>query len=177
VAGNFFCLIKCNISHQAIPLGAGGVIHTIDSHINHNCTGLNPASAHHFRPAYSSHQHIGRPDHIRQVLGPGVADGHRGICPYQQQRNRHPHNIGATQHNRIDSLQGRHHFFHQVHAACRCAGHKQGIPPFLSKASNVDGMKSIHILFQADGIQHPFLIQPGRQGKLHKNTIDPWVCI
>ena len=112
---------------------------------------------------------IGLPRYIRQILRPGVADGHRRIRCQQQHGHRLAHDVAPPDHHRMPAACRNVVSLQQLHHAQRRTGHETGLAAH--QFARIHRVKTVHVLFGINQRQYARLIQPLRQRKLHQNPV------
>ena len=93
-----------------------------------------------------------------------MTEGDGGIGLDEHERDGHPNEIAAPDDDGIRAFQLRARLFKQHHAAGRCGGRKQRLAPLHRQQTDVDGVETINIFFQADQPQNSFFVNLRWQG-------------
>ena len=154
---------KIDVAHQA------AIGQAVDAHVNHHSAGTHHLFCNEVGTAGGHHQNVRQNGELGQVTGLGVANTHGGVLLHEHQRHGLAHNVAGAHHHHVLPLDTNvlelQHFLHPKRGTRRKYGVAQ------HQATHVVEVKTVHILVDGDGSQHPAHIKMLGQRQLHQNAV------
>ena len=112
-----------------------------------------------------------------QIGSARVADGHGSIALEEEHGDRNTDNVTTTNDNSILSGDFDVVAVQEFDATLRSARDKHRDTTLHSKLANVQGVETINILFNGDGIQDSFFVNMLRKRQLDQNAVNIGISV
>ena len=157
------------------PLGFFGVRNAVGADVNDCGTGPDPVRFHVAGFAHGGDEDIGAAEDIGQVASFGMADGDGGVGMHEEEGHGLADDVAAAEDDGVCAFDFDFVAAKKFHAAGGGAGDQAGAAA--DEATEIDGMKTVHVFCGIDGLQNTLGIHLGRERKLDKNAVDVVVAI
>ncbi len=175
--GSHFVELDVTLELEARLLG--GIGNAGGAHIDDRGALLHHVGGDELRLANGCDKDISRSTDFLEVFRSTVAHGHCGIAGigllHHQLSHGLAHDVRTSKHYAVLALGLDMVALQQVHDAHRCSAHEAGKTD--GKTSNVDWMKSVHILAVIDSLNDLLAVDVLRQRKLHNEAIDLGILV
>src|SRR5690554_546256 len=151
------------------------VFHAVDAHVDNDGSGLDPLALDQAGLTHGDHHQIRAAYVLFQITGEAVCDC--GGAAGQQQLEGHgaADDVGGADHGGVQSVGADAGALEQTDDAQGSAGAQQGHP--LGQASDVIGMKALHVLVRTNALEQLGGVQVGSQRQLYQDAVDGRVIV
>src|SRR5712664_699391 len=157
------------------PLGFFEVRNAVGTDINDRRAGLDPVRFHVAGFAHGGDDDIGAAEDFGQIARFGMADGDSGVGVHQEQGHGFADDVAAAEDDGVGAFDLDVVAAQNFHAAGGSAGDQAGASA--DQATEVDGMKTVHVLGGIDGFQDALGIDLRGKRKLDENPVNVVVAI
>mmetsp|Transcript_5513 Transcript_5513/g.19904 ORF Transcript_5513/g.19904 Transcript_5513/m.19904 type:complete len:334 (-) Transcript_5513:387-1388(-) len=172
LAGHLDRRVEVHVPDEPVTPLLGGVVHGVDSHVDHRAAGLQPLALDELRDPAGRNNDVRLPDVPLGVLRPGVDHRDGGVPLLQEHGGGRADNVAPANHH--GGLSGYFHpgALQKLHAPLRGAAHEVRLPAAHGKLANVLRVEPVHVLLDGDRGKDLLLVHVRGERQLNENTVD-----